>query len=413
MASPNPPELIRQIRDYIIRGSFAPQPWFATCSAIMTLSVLAGQKYKFQGVAPNIYSWIVGPPGCGKNDPMKAVNNLLARVGATNLIGHSNYASDVAIVDNLETQPVRVDCIDEAVRFLGTASPHKKVVPDLLSDLWSSPLGYYSGHYSATGKKIGDCHYPHVNLMLGSTSSGFIKSCPESSILNGFLSRFLCFFTDGLPTQNFNQNTEVPSKVINGLLNIKNIEYPTTPLHGGDVEMLDPRNEIPSPKEINMSQSALSLYKNMAISLWKTRQNNGEDDIKSHIIPRKFEQIKKIALISAVSDSPNSPMINEAHLSWAYYITNKCYEELYDFIVNKVPRSEREKNLNKIMSYVSSLNEVPLSKIGSVVRGITAAQRDELLKDLVSEGRLITEVREDIGLNNQKKKTTYFSVSTN
>ena len=90
---------------YILQNSYIEQPAFCFSAALSLLATLAGRKFEFEGVAPNLYLLNVAPSGSGKNAPQEKIKEVLID---RNVIIYwvVDYVSDASLMDGLPESPV-------------------------------------------------------------------------------------------------------------------------------------------------------------------------------------------------------------------------------------------------------------------------------------------------------------------
>ena len=205
--------VIRTLQQFVLKNSFKEQPDFALASAFTTVATILGQRYVFNGTAPNLYTLLLGESGTGKEAPQKVAHKVLVSTFNSKLIGAGQYVSDASLMDTLSRQPVRLDLLDEASDLLrtisGGRSDYTSGMAETLCKIWSASNSLFLGrNVAASNKKMlcavckeeyeenaikGRSYRPQMNIIMATTYTGFEESITLASLEKGLLGRFLIF----------------------------------------------------------------------------------------------------------------------------------------------------------------------------------------------------------------------------
>jgi hypothetical protein len=108
------------------------------------------------------------------------------------------------------------------------------------------------------------------------------------------------------------------------------------------------------------------------------------------IIARTLENTLKCALIAAVADNPEAPLIECRHLEWASLLVNHCVTTVLAAVEDEVADSGAEIAKKRLLRTVKDAGGT-IDK-GDIVRRtqfLRARERNELLQDLIDGGQLL------------------------
>lgn len=187
-------------------GSEAPEAyrrWAAIVGVAATLQQETWLQTKKSKLFPNLYAFLVGPPGVGKSETIKAIRPYLQEV-------------EVQIASTSVTGASLADEMEEAkISYVESAqSDHIQyhsmlLMPDELSALlseYSSALVavmttfYDVGHYSerrrhSARKEPLVLDHPQLSILAGTTTSHLVRTLPSQAWDEGFMSRTIIIYS--------------------------------------------------------------------------------------------------------------------------------------------------------------------------------------------------------------------------
>lgn len=200
------------ITSYLAIGEGTEVPVFLTrWCAVAGLGAWLQRDFVFQHgqfeINPNLYSIIIGKPGCRKSTAIKSISKLLRDAGYDSFaadkttkekflldMAKADFTSDGDVleldmgdVDETGSTPVFI-AADELNDFFGN---NNLEFVSLLGSLWD-----YSGVYKSRvkhGKSI-KIPNPTISLLGGNTPTGFNAAFPPEALGQGFFSRVILIF---------------------------------------------------------------------------------------------------------------------------------------------------------------------------------------------------------------------------
>jgi hypothetical protein len=151
---------------------------------------------------PNLYVVLIGPPGIGKTKTITAVGKLLRSLEDFHIASTSVTAA--SLVDELAKASVRIvehPGVNEYNSMLLLADELSAFMHDYDNALIGNLTTFYdvSAPYSHS-RRTGDLRIhierPQLSMLVGSTTSNFMRTLPDSAWDQGFMSRVIMVFSD-------------------------------------------------------------------------------------------------------------------------------------------------------------------------------------------------------------------------
>ena len=375
--------VLQKLQSNILDCSWIKQPQFAFSASLALMSTLVSRKVVFQGMSPNLYLMNIAPSGSGKDAPQKKVQEYLVALKATGLLGAGDYVSDASLMDGLETQPVRLDIMDECGGVLKTVNngkaEHNGKMADVLAELYTSSNSVYLGRATASGQK-GFCYRPNVNILGSTTPTGFREGVSLKAIEKGLLGRFLIFFGDqNKPAERVKSFPKLDTDTMNRLLWWKGYKPD---------ESEEEINGIPQRvTELEADRDANKRLDRVFQEFDGLRRNTEHDNPILPIVARLYQQMIKLVIIHACSRANMEvPIINVDDVEFGYKSIMCYYHTIADIVDQYVFRSPEEEKKKRVINVIRSRGAATLRDIYEVCKDIRKRERDNILEELVELG---------------------------
>ena len=365
--------LLSDLQSYILSNSFLLQPAFSLASSLGIISALAGNIWKFDGVAPNVYLFAIGKSGTGKNSPMRIIKSVLAgKLNRNGLVGAGKYASSVSIIEDLPENRQRIDVIDEAsAQFematkFGAGSFQSSII-ETLNELYTSSLTKFAGERSRTYGITGGCWNPYVSLYATTTPEGFKSFFSRSLIAKGIGGRLSIFMGEDKPKMNTSSN-EKTLKNKEGLVYLASLR----PIM---------REDIPLPAEMPIEDNAKSYWNDY-------KRNRVEyvfslnDGLERTIHAREVEQANKFTQLHALGRNPRNPVISIIDIEFGTKLAEYCLNSLNDILKDNISQNKHEAMIKEIVVKIKELESPTKEELQKALLHIRVRELEECLTTL-------------------------------
>ena len=304
--------------DYILASAVRPQPILAIGASLCALGALMGRKYRTQtNLRTNLYVVGMAGSGGGKDHARSCIKEAFIAAGLQRYLGGNRIASGSGLLTALYRQPSSLFQIDEFGQFLGNivnkrhAPKYLAEIWDLLTELYTSAGGtFFGAEYADQNQRPRqDIAQPCCCVHATTVPESFWAALQEGSMVDGSLARFLVFQTDDdVPDRNRRPKpvSEVPGELIEALQEIA----AGMPGHarGNIAALVEGPMIVPEPYPVPMAPDAEQLFDVLDAEL-TARQREAIGTNRSAVLARVWENTAKVALIKAVSASPQAPVI--------------------------------------------------------------------------------------------------------
>ena len=321
--------LIAQIAAYTLSQAHRPNAVLAYAGAVAAVAHLAGRRFRdLSNTRPNIYICAHGWSGVGKDAPRKTNREIIKACDMLNTLG-DDFRSGEAIQDSLLTYG-KILCQYDEIDTLFTSLKHARdtVVLNIMGEMlkqWGNSGQFAKRRLLANSRKGAKddktgaiVNHPHFTLFATGITSEIYKAISAKLAMNGFFARLLMFdagIRGNLATPIYNP---LPSEVVEKCRLICGADE--NPRH--DIAPADKWTGIVVPTTSN----AHEVEKQIAAKFDSLYDYN-EDGPKNALWGRAMEKTDKLALILAISDAPEAPVITAQHLQLASEIVNHSTQE--------------------------------------------------------------------------------------
>jgi Primase C terminal 2 (PriCT-2)/Bifunctional DNA primase/polymerase, N-terminal len=390
--------------DYILASAVRPQPVLAIGACLCALGALMGRKYRTQtNLRTNLYVVGMAGSGGGKDHARGAIKEAFIAAGLQRYLGGNRIASGSGLLTALYRQPSSLFQIDEFGQFLGSivskrhAPKYLAEIWDLLTELYTSAGGTFFGAEYADQKQRPrqDIAQPCCCVHATTVPEPFWAALQEGSMVDGSLARFLVFQTDDdVPDRNKHPKPvgDVPADLIDALQAIAG----GVPGHGrGNLAALvEAPMIVPDPFPVSMAPDAEQLFDALDQDL-TVRQREAIGTDRSAVLARVWENVAKVALIKAVSASPQTPVIRLEDAEWARIVVDRCVTTMITEAERHIADNQTQANHKKVLRLIQGAGGAGLSRneITRRTQFLERKQREDILSALVEGGEVELEIR--------------------
>jgi hypothetical protein len=378
-----------------------PQPLFATGAALALGSVALARRWTTQlGTYSNLFLLHVGKSASGKEHARTAIERALSAADLGRLIGPSGYTSDGAIFSALLAQPAHIAIIDELGELLRNAQAEgnyaKRQALTLLMEVWGRaggtlrPQGYSTMTLSAEQAREfreRTIERPGLALLGMTTPDSFYESLDEHAIRGGFLNRLLPLETH-IGRQEFNADLAPATVPEYAVAWLQAVRQPC----GGNLEQVDAAGVSPTARTVPIEPVAISAWRAYSGDCIRAMDKLDAEGL-AEIEGRSAEKAMRLALILAVSDSVEAPLIRASHIEWARDLVKFSTGQVLAAARRRMHASRFGKDVEEVGRLIDmaantgrTLRE--LSQSSRAWRGLTPQQQDSVIEALIRAGRV-------------------------
>ena len=313
------PGLVGEITEWIVSGAKRPNRVMALGVASVVVGTLIGRHIEGPtGSATHLYLIILAPTGYGKDWPLQCGTKLMDAVGASDLLGPSEWASAPGFERRLARNPLMACFMDELGDELSLVNNHN-------SNAWVSKIiGTLKKCYNAwgiviTAEKVKEesekITWPAPSIVGAATPESFFSALQPRDLESGFANRLVILPFEGSrrpPEQATSPKADQPPKELIEMLK----RLPRQP------GILDkPPNGPPTRKRVEWSAGAEDVY--IAFSK-KMDDFEGSDRKRYELGMRACENATRWATNVAVGRG--SPTVDKEDIAWAIAWTELSIE---------------------------------------------------------------------------------------
>jgi len=304
------PGFVNELTNYTLDQSHSPNRALAFLGAIALQAHLAGRSYAdTHGTRTNLYLIALGETGIGKDTPRQINRKLADAAGITASLSDA-VASGEALEELIAKHPALLYQPDEAESFIGSlrgTGRNAMGLSERVRRLYSASAGLYTVRATAKSPDGTLVPYPHLTLFGTGTPQAFYDALDARSIVNGLFGRCLVVNIPDEYKANHPTEMPIPSQLTDiarwHAANEKNA------IESGDLNLIT----------VNETPEAKGAFRSSADTLMILRKRLADSELFTAraLVVRMNEKIAKLAMIRAISGSPEKPVVTGDDVRWA------------------------------------------------------------------------------------------------
>jgi len=309
----NIPGFVAEVMDFCLATAPYPNPVMAFCGAISLLSFLAGRKVRDSGDnRTNFYLLGLAHSSAGKDWPRKINTRIVHEVGLADGLGE-RFASGEGIQDALFQTPsmlFQTDEIDGMLQSINKAKDarHEAIMSTLLT-MYSSANSVFPMRRKAGKESPGVINQPNLVIFGTAIPNHYYEALSERMLTNGFFARMIILEAGQRGTGQEPSICDLPTRV----LETARWWSAYRPGRGN----LDNWHPVPTVvKHTDEARRLIVETREEAESEYATAEA-GSDPVGTTVWGRVSEQVRKLALLHAISENHESPRIGADAVRWA------------------------------------------------------------------------------------------------
>jgi hypothetical protein len=339
------PGFVSEVMDHCLETAPYPNVPLAFCGALALQALLAGRKVRDEADnRTNLYLLALAYSSAGKDWPRKLNVKILHRVGLINCLG-DKFASGEGIQDALFLNPAMLFQNDEIDGLLQSISKsrdarYENLMGTLLT-MYSSANSVYPMRRKAGRDESGVIDQPCLVVFGTAIPTHYYSALSERMLTNGFFARMLIVDT-GRRSDGQEPGILTPSERI---LSSARWWADFQPTPGN----LQPHHPDPYTVPATPAARDLLIESRIAAGRHYSRAESRGDAVGTTVWGRAQEQIRKLALLYAVSENHTHPQISEAAVHWASAIVNHLTHRMLFMANCHLSESEFDQRCKRVL----------------------------------------------------------------
>ncbi len=307
------PGFVSEVMDHCLATAPYPNPVMAFCGALALLATLAGRKVCDPGDnRTNLYLLGLAHSAAGKDRPRKLNTEILHAVGMANQVA-GRFASGEGIQDALFTDPCmlfQTDEIDGMLQSINRArdARHESILGTLLM-LYSSANSVFPMRRKAGKESPGAIDQPHLVIFGTAIPNHYYEALSERMLTNGFFARMIILECGTRSAGQEPRILPLPPRVLE-------IAKWWADFRPGTGNLQDWH---PVPRIVSHTEEAkkVLIETRLEAEAEYKRSEGLRDAVSTTVWGRVNEHVRKLALLHAVSENHEKPVIGRAAAEWA------------------------------------------------------------------------------------------------
>ena len=386
------PGFVSELMGYTLRTAPYPNRALAFAGAFALLGHLSGRKYKDEyDTRPNLYFLSLAASGTGKQHPRGVNVSLAALKGFASEMG-DYFASGEGLEDSFLSNPCMFYQIDEADTLFNTVKmkdTRAEMISSMLLRMYSESNSVHIMRKKALQRgqpaSSSSIIQPHLTFLGTAVPKFFYASLSERVMANGLLAR--CLVLEAGKRGEANDNAvaeEFPERVLSDITDLIRIGHENALF-----------SEFPQTRTVPMEARAKLLLKDVrreADAMYaKYDQSSNANECALALWARAGEKVSKFALVRAISQDVNAPVIREEDIAWARTLVFHATRRMLFMAGLYAYDGEFDRQMKRVMQKVSAKSG--RLSYRNLLRSISM-EKDELkrvLETLIARGDLRVE----------------------
>ena len=357
-----PDGFIRDCYDYYNATSGNDEKGYALQTSLSIASVIISRWFTTTEVNfSSLFFLNLGRTGTGKEHIKTTIDAVLEETGLDYLISGDGYTSSPAVISALISKPRHITFIDEFDKHIESAknkygSSQLMESNSKLVEAWGRLHGSIRGKsYSTIGLAKDKAEQlnnivvknPAITLVANSTPDNFMKNVGGKEISDGFLNRFIIYFSEAKEDiRRHKKRLPVPERIktwVTAIENRRNFQQ-------------DNPTESPSFISIDIENDAMEIQYDFQIELIQFREKVSAIGL-ADMSRRTNEIAMRLAMICALSENPNTSLVELRHMKWGIYWARKTMHNIVEKMKMSISGSEFEAEKKEILGAIRKEGE--------------------------------------------------------
>lgn len=387
------PGLISEIMDYTLATAPYPNVAMAFAGALALQATLAGRKVRDPGDnRTNLYILALAHSASGKDRPRKVNAEIMHALGLSGAIG-GHFASGEGVQDAMFLEPCmlfQTDEIDGMLQSITKAKDarHESIMNTLLI-MYSSANSVFPMRRKAGPEAAGSINQPCLNILGTAIPNHYYQALSERMLTNGFFARMLVIESIRRGEGQEPKILGLPSRILD------TARWWATFTPGGNLSGVNP-----SPETVHHTAkaSAMLVEARLEAEAEYDKAEAANDSVGTTVWGRVSENVRKLALIYAISRDHLKPVIDVKSVEWAQSFVTHQTRRMVFMASTKAVESQFHAECLKA---IEALKAAPGRELlhGALLRKLrlNAKSFADLITTLEQRGDIITKIQSSGG----------------
>lgn len=307
------PGFVSEVMDHCLETAPYPNVVMAFCGALSLLAMLAGRRVRDPGDnRTNLYLLGLAHSAAGKDWPRKLNVRILQSVGLADCTGE-RFASGEGIQDALNITPsmlFQTDEIDGLLQSISRSSDARfeQIMTTLLT-MYSSANSVYPMRRKASKESPGVINQPNLVIFGTAIPNHYYEALSQRMLTNGLFARMLIFECGKRGPGQEPKIRDIPKSILETTAWWEDFR----PGAGNLVDW----NPVPAIVPQNEAAAGLLIEARINAETQYSKAEEKNDSVGTTVWGRVSEQMRKLALLHAVSRCCRNPVIDAESARWA------------------------------------------------------------------------------------------------
>lgn len=344
------PGFVSELMDHCLATAPYPNVALAFGGALVLQAFLAGRKVRDPGDnRTNLYLLSLAHSAAGKDWPRKLNTEVIHQIGLATALGE-RFASGEGLQDALFATPCmlfQTDEIDGLLQSINKARDHRhEAIMSTLLTMYSSAASVYPMRRKAGQESPGSIDQPCLCIFGTAIPNHYYAALSERMLTNGLFARMLILET---PRRGSGQEPSIqtlPPRVIDTAAWWAGFQPP-----GGNLQKTHP---VPQIVEQTEEARALLVTARQEAETEYARCEERNDPVGTTVWGRVSEQVRKLALVHAISSNHTAPCIDLDAASWAVELVMHQTRRMLFMAGSHVSETEFEGRCKRVIDALSA-----------------------------------------------------------
>ncbi len=372
--------MVGLIADWITETAISPQPSLSLSAAIAFVSMIKGGRvcHQMRGARTNLMCISMAPTGSGKDWPQEAIDHLAIELGMDKHL-MAKPTSGTALLKGIEKSGgIALLKVDEVGRYMGhitskNAQSFQSEIGDYMIELFSSSTRTFRGKQYADEKANPSIiiKNPHFCCYGSSVPEKFKQACQSSTVIDGFLNRWLMFSSTTWPDRDFTAKQTISPQVVDA------IRY----WMGNNELSIDAYGAPTKPKVLSFTPEAFDVFKEFEAEQHTLVKTTPHPFNAMYV--RSAEQVVKLSLVLTDDDAIG---INE--LQSAIDIVRQSNAHIMDF-AKGITDNDHEARVAYVLDVIKRCGTISREHLTYKTRKLSNRERKEVVEQLIESGEVL------------------------